>query len=225
MESMLKMMQESPYVWAVGMVLSIGLAIYFGVKGNKYQRITYTKKTNKLISLKKVAVKALHLYFNEEEITDVSVTRIAVWNSGNERIDAKDIVAIEPLRICIKEGCEKTTRILDCSVDYVSEASIFENANIPQIGLEKDYYPIPFDYIASSNGMIVQIIHTGEANDVYLDCHIKGGRKTIELVDESGFYTTMVDLNDLPIIRKFTKLLKKLKQETKVSKIQVAIYY
>lgn len=90
MESILKTLQESPYTWAILSlitIVSLIIAIYSWVNGKKFKRLTYTKKTNKLISLKNVAVDSLHLFFNKEEIMDVSITRLAVWNSGNDVAD------------------------------------------------------------------------------------------------------------------------------------------
>ena len=192
--SILKTMQESPYAWAILSlitIVSLLFGIYSWVSGKKFQRLTCTRKTNKLISLKNVAVDSLHLFFNKEEIMDVSITRFAVWNSGNERIDSKDIVASRMLRTGLKEGHKKDSRILNCSIDYVTDETIFGDINPDEIEYTSDTYSIPIDYLAPSDGMIIQIIHTGESTDLYMDCHIKGGKEFVEVSNDG-----------LPIIQK-----------------------
>ena len=189
MESILKTLQESPYTWAILSlitIVSLIIAIYSWVNGKKFKRLTYTKKTNKLISLKNVAVDSLHLFFNKEEIMDVSITRLAVWNSGNERIDSTDIVAKKPLTVGLVEGHETTSHILDCSIDYVTDETIFGDVDPSKIELMNDSYTIPFDYLAPSDGMIIQLVHTGSVSDLYLNCHIKGGQGFTE-VNNDGF--------------------------------------
>lgn len=184
MGSILKTMQESPYAWAILSlitIVSLLFGIYSWVSGKKFKRLTYTRETNKLISLKNVAVDSLHLFFNKEEIMDVSITRFAVWNSGNERIDSKDIVASRLLRTGLKEGHKKDSRILNCSIDYVTDDTIFGDINPAEIELVSDTYTIPIDYLAPSDGMIIQIVHTGDNDDLYMDCHIKGGKEFDEV--------------------------------------------
>lgn len=193
----LKTLQESPVAWAIlstAAFVSIFLAIYFGIKGNKYKRITYSKKTNKIVSLKNVGVESLRLFFNEKEIEDVSITRIAIWNSGNERIDSTDIVIKKPLKVRLKEGQRNTSHILDCSIDYITDESIFGNTDPAQIELINSTYTILFDYMAPSDGLILQVVHTGEADDIDVNCQIKGG-KSFDEVDNYGFLIKRKKLN------------------------------
>lgn len=189
MESIAEFLARNPYVTLTSVlvgIISLVYAIVSSIIGRKFKRITYTKKTNKIVSLKNVGVGSLHLLFNDEEITDVSITRIAVWNSGKEVIKPSDIVDSEPLRLCLREGCEKNTRILDCSIDYVIKKSVFKNNTIPSLSLDNKCYPITFQYLNSSFGMIIQIIHTGRASDIYMDCQIMGGKSIIEVENDGS---------------------------------------
>ena len=213
MESTLKAWQNSPYAWALLAlitVISLILAVYFGVKSNKYQRITYAKKTNKLVSLKNSAVKSLHLFYDKEEIMDASITRIVVWNSGNERIDSTDVVESEPLRVCIRDGFQKDTRILDCSITHITDKNIFYKHDPSKFKANGNTYELPFDYLPSEEGMIIQVIHTGESEGIAVDCSIKGGKRIIELeANSDGVFRTKININSVPVMRKLPHFIKK----------------
>lgn len=184
MESMVSFFNQNPYMSLISFLVGVSgvlLTVVFFAIGIKYKRLSYIKKTNNLVSLKNVAVDSLHLFFNKEEISDVSITRIAVWNSGNETIGKIDVVENEPLRVYVREGHEDTTRILDCSIVYETDKSNFGKYNPKEFRITDNNYEIPFDFMAKADGMIIQVIHTGESDDIYMDCHIKGGKDTTQV--------------------------------------------
>ena len=187
----LETLQNSPYAWAVlsiVAIISLILAIYFGVSANKVKRFYYYTKTNKLVSFNSDKPSSLHLFYDDTEIQDVSVTRIAVWNSGNDVINAADIVESEPLSIKIIDDKSDDIRILDSSIDYVSDGT-----NKFELSFSEDYREenedesrnykdvVNFDYAGKRDGFILQIIHTGNPSYIYLDCHIKGGQDIYEI--------------------------------------------
>lgn len=195
MEHMLETLQNSPYAWAalsLIAVISLILAIYFGISSKKVKRFYYFKKTNKLVSFNSNKPSSLHLFYDDTEIQDVSVTRIAVWNSGNEVINAEDLVESEPLSIKIIEGKKEDVKILDTSVEYVTdETNRFKFLACEDSKVEdkeedrtnKDV--VNFDYAGKHDGFILQIIHTGDPASIYLDCRIKGGQDICE-IDSRG---------------------------------------
>ncbi len=188
MESIANFFNQNPYMsfisFLVGITGVILTIVTFWI-GKKFKRITYTKKTNTIVSLNNVGVDSLRLFYKDEKISDVSITRIAVWNSGKETIEKENIVPRRPLKVCVKDASADDTRILDCSVDFLTDENIFEDKKPSNIDLEKSNYAIPFDFIDPDHGMIIQVIHTGNAEDIFMDCQIKGG-KDFELVNNDG---------------------------------------
>ena len=194
MEHMLETLQNSPYAWAalsLIAVISLILAIYFGISSKKVKRFYYFKKTNKLVSFNSNKPSSLHLFYDDTEIQDVSVTRIAVWNSGNDVINAEDIIESEPLSIKIIDGKEDDIRILDTSIEYVTDKT--NKFDIPcEVSTEENKDEsctyndvVNFDYAGTRDGFILQIIHTGNPDYIYMNCHIKGGKDIYE-IDSSG---------------------------------------
>ncbi len=230
MESTLRIWMNSPYSWALLAliaVISLILAIYFGLKSIRYQRFTYAKSTNKLVSLKNSTVKSLHLFFDKEEITDVSITKIAVWNSGNEKIDSIDVVESEPLRVCIREGYQDDTRLLDCSIIYETDRNIFYKQDPSSFKVIENIYEIPFDFMAPADGMVIQVIHTGDGEGVVADCSIKGGKKIIELeANSEGIFEPKVCTDSFPLMRKLPKWLQeRLGLHERISKFKAVSFY
>ena len=209
MENMLETLQNSPYAWAalsLIAVISLILAIYFGISSKKVKRFYYFKKTNKLVSFNSNKPASLHLFYDDIEVQDVSVTRIAVWNSGNEVINAEDLVESEPLSIKSIDGKSDDIRILDSSIEYVTDATnkfillASEESKVENKDEDHTYKEVVnFDYAGKRDGFILQIIHSGDLAPIYLDCRIKGGqdiceidsrgRKQYHLRDSDRFYS------------------------------------
>ena len=90
----------------------------------------------------------LHLYFGDKEIKDVFVTRIALWNSGNENIEYNDI-GESPLFVAIKKG--EDTSIMECRVDYKESGTKKCERDI------EGKYRIVFDQFLKNKGIILQL--------------------------------------------------------------------
>ena len=148
------------------------------------KRFSYYKKKYKVLDLSShylSNISSLYLTCNEEKITNVSITitRIALWNSGTEDITEEKIVKERPLILGVKEG--SSARILDCSVYYrTDEYNMLKPQKLS--GRDGDNkYKLSFEYIEKRGGVILEVIHTGYADDLYMDCHIKGGEGIIEI--------------------------------------------
>ncbi len=214
MEHILETLQNSPYAWAalsLITVISLILAIYFGISSKKVKRFYYFKKTNKLVSFNSNKPSSLHLFYDDTEIQDVSVTRIAVWNSGNDVINAEDLVESEPLSIKNKKY-EDDFKILDTSIEYVTDKTNdfkllpmknskddSEHEKHSEDDSEHEKHSeddsehenlllegtVKFNYVEKRDGFILQVVHTGSPDNIYLDCRIKGGQNIYE-IDKRG---------------------------------------
>lgn len=136
----------------------------------KFKRCSFLKKTISLIVLTNYKPKALHLCFGDKEINDVIVTRIAVWNSGTETING------ESDKVFITTKNEEETSILDCKVEDI-ESGRFKTIKKDR----KEKYFLPLNGLREKEGYILQIVHTGDANNLLLDFQIVEGKRTIEI--------------------------------------------
>jgi len=96
----------------------------------------------------------LDIQYGEQKIENLTVSKIAFWNNGNETIDGKDI-AIPPF---ILPTDATTTKLLDAKIIKTSTVGnrfeIHKKTNDPILLLQ-------FDYLDPQQGVVIQIIHTG----------------------------------------------------------------
>ena len=154
---------------------------YFFYWSQKFKRFSIFKKTNILAYLTEYEPDALRLYYDDKEIRDVSVTRIALWNSGTETIHSSEKPDDGMLSISIKDGSKIS--ILDCSVEYVMNPGDYykQDVFVSPKKIEDDRFILLFDQIKRNNGLILQVIHTGSARNLQLSFDIERGRATIEI--------------------------------------------
>ena len=213
MEDILRTLQNSPYSWIILSlitIISLGFSVYIWIISKRYKKLTYTKKTNRLASFYKFKPEAIQLLYDGREISDLAITRIALWNSGNEVIKASDLVSEQLITIKAdnQEKEDFSFSLLDCSIAFETERT-----NKFRLELEtKDTAPetssvlpiITFDYVEQKDGIIIQLVHTGSAQSIYLDGHIMGG-DGINEINLDG--TEYIELKPTSIRFKFLKLL------------------
>lgn len=167
----IKKLMENPYAWAVlsmCTIVALIFAIYTWFAGKKKKEISYFKSTFKVVKAGKSVIPKLDLLYDGQNIDDLTITKYAIWNSGNEVLNWSDIVIVSPLRIICNNA-----KILDVQIIEQSDET-----NAFKILDKKDnYVKIEFDYVNINDGIVIQILHTGDAADIDVDCRIKGGRK------------------------------------------------
>lgn len=104
-----------------------------------------------------------------QTVEHLMVTNIAFWNAGKETIRDGDISPTEPIRIRAGEDVE----ILEARVLQLSN----ERAAI-RVSQPFPYYAeINFLYLEKGDGLVVQVIHTGNsASDIHLEGKIIGAK-------------------------------------------------
>ena len=174
----------------------IVLINYFLYRTQKFRRYTFLKQTNQLLMLTDYKPDSLHLYFGDKEIKNVYVTRIALWNSGNMAIEYADA------EVSISIENEEESSILECSVDY---------KKVGTKELKRDSegrYRLIFDNFVEKEGIILQVVHTGDANNLSLDFQINKGKRTIEI--DKNNHILSVNGEKIWIRRIWAKIVSKL---------------
>lgn len=169
----LEELMGNPYAWlilSVCTVFSVIYAIYAGVKGKEKKEISYIVNTHEIVQAGKNMIPEFQISYRGQTIDDLTVTRFAIWNSGNRLLNSNDIVDTKPLSITSNDDGPD---ILDASIIKRSEES-----NKFTIDKKSAHCAeLQFDYIDKQDGIIVQILHTGSAKNISLSTLIKGGKK------------------------------------------------
>lgn len=168
----LQKLMENPYAWAVlsiCTIIALIFTIYTWIVGRKRKEIACFYNTLEIVKAGKNIVPKLELLYEGIEIDDLTVTKYAIWNSGNEVLYWSDIVATKSLKVISNEK----VKILDAQILVKSdETNLFEI-----IETKDNYVNMSFDYLDVKDGIVLQILHTGEATDLNVECRIKGGKK------------------------------------------------
>ena len=174
-------LMQNPHAWAILSVCTIGafiFAIYTWFVGKKKKEISYVYSTYEIIKMGNSVIPGVQLLYHGKDIADLTITRYAIWNSGNEVLNSTDIVATKQLSIiCTKN----TNRILDAKIVKQSDET-----NLFTVNQKNDTcIEVTFDYVAKHDGIILQVLHTGTAIDLKVDCKIKGGNDLKNLSPQS----------------------------------------
>lgn len=166
---MLEKLMNNPYAWLFLSVLSI-FSVIFGVwtwlAGKQRKEISIQCKSDILIKAGKNQIKKLDVLYDGNPIADLTSSKFYIWNSGNQVLQKTDIVAARPITIRAKKA-----NLLDVMVLRMSDPT-----NAFQINtVSEQEAKVDFEYVESGDGVLVQVLHTGNFLDLEFDCKIKGG--------------------------------------------------
>jgi hypothetical protein len=155
--------------FAVGVVgLAVAIVIY--ALSRRYKRIWYDVRSFALVERERSTVPGLEVTFEKKPVDALTISKACFWNSGNEALRYGDFAPTQPL--LIKVG--NKVQILEASIVQTSSKNC--RCEIERAG--RNSYAIKFDFLDPSDGLVVQIAHTGMASeDVNVTGHIVGGGK------------------------------------------------
>lgn len=156
-------------------VLSIVMAIVFYLKSRKYKKVKVVHRTINLLRKNSEKIDGLEIRYQGLNTPNISITKIAFWNCGNETINGSDITISSPLIIRSRNG----VNLLESKIIYTknesNELRLNEIENGKQVALQ-------FDYIDKNEGCVIQILHTGETS---YDIELVGTIKSIGKIDSN----------------------------------------
>lgn len=158
-------------------IIGIILAIVFYFKGKKSKKPYYLMKSFNIISDNfGNRIEDIEILFKGQKIKDLTVTKIVIWNSGNETINKSDIPETTKFGI----GAKEEIKIYDIEIIENTDTA----NNITLINHEQKYL-IDFDFIDPNQGIIIKVTHSGKSSeDIIVDGRVKGG---FELEQKNGF--------------------------------------
>lgn len=143
----------------LGIILSlIGfiLAYIFYRRSLNRPRLAYAYDSIQVIGRNSSFASELKIIYCDKEVERVTKSVVIIWNYGDATIEGDKVVSSDPLRIRTLEGSE----ILNVSVD---KATRDVNRFSVSVEVEKqNEVKCSFDYLDPSDGVVIDILHTGE---------------------------------------------------------------
>lgn len=140
-------------IGALGVIIGLLSIVYF----RKYKKPSYILKTMKF-ETKKGKNPKLKILYEDNPVEILSLSRVAIFNDGNQAIRGSDIARRDPLRIITS----RDFRVFDPEFFYIkNEANDFSLEESE----EGNVININFDYMNGGDGCIVQFLHDGATSD------------------------------------------------------------
>jgi hypothetical protein len=142
----------------------IGIVLY--VRGKREKRPRYTVRSTTLVEGLTSRYSGLEMRFGGDPISNLTSSRLALWNAGRETIQRQDLAAGDPTRVELPEG----VTLLDVLILHVST-----QGNEVAVEKKENILNISFEYIDHDQGAVLQLLHDGlETDKVRLLGSVKG---------------------------------------------------
>lgn len=135
-------------------VMSIVLSFFFYFKSKKVKKPVYMLRTVNLVRENVRKINTVDILYGGEKVDNLSITKIALWNEGRETVKGSDVAENSPIRLGIDGDCH----FLDAEIIYQKKAS---NGFAVSISEDRKFVDIKFDYFDFEQGMVLQVLHTG----------------------------------------------------------------
>jgi len=111
--------------------------------------------------------------YKDQEAINVTVTKIALWNTSSLRLENNEIAPLHPITVSINDEYQ----ILDILILKQSN----ENSQFTPNVINATSYVIDFEYMNSNEGCVIQVVHTApNENYISLQCELKNGTQIIK---------------------------------------------
>lgn len=123
MYKILENMQNNPYAWGILAILTIVSIIYAVITNRankKVKKLVYDGYSYNIVRLTDMEIGDLNIVYDGENVNDITITKIVLWNSGNEFIEEKDFSSINSLSVKGDEKCN----ILNASILVESDSIV-----------------------------------------------------------------------------------------------------
>ena len=176
-------------------MLSIVVSIYLYRKSRKRKKPVFDKRSINVISDTIQQIGEIDVTFKGSKIENLTVTKVAFWNDGNDTINDTDQAPTDTLKIAISEDYN----ILESEVIFQSNYTNNIKANISNNQID-----ISFDYLDPNQGGIIKFVHTGKkSSDIDLTGTFKGANK-LKRVNSGLFNIGASIVLPLPMIGKLS---------------------
>lgn len=152
------------YVFGIASVLGAILAIVFYTRPRRLRDISWAIRTTNLITNNVAVIPELEITYEGHSVSNLSVSKLLLWNRGAETIKKDDIAVADPLRIEAKGEVRMLKGTKITSNNEACQCQVIEEGNPKWLRIE-------FAFLDKQQGMVLQIIHTGKTSE---DILLKG---------------------------------------------------
>ncbi len=141
----------------VGVLIGALIAWLAYIKTRNRKRLSWGYSCDELLGLDNAAIPSgLEVRFEDTPIPRLSRTLVFIWNSAEQTIRKDDVV--EPIRISV---CGDEDKVLRATTLRVTRDICNVKAEIARP--DRDDVHVEFAYLDQQDGVVIEILHTGEA--------------------------------------------------------------
>jgi hypothetical protein len=184
-EQWLKSISSNPWFLAGGYatgILGLYLRIKSAIKSARKRKIPSYKVNSINVISGNHLMDNLQVTFKDAEIKSLTVSKVAIWNSGRETINASDIPEADPIHISPNLSDDAINQIYQNEIYNVEILSVTNHVNNIQVQPNTlvNGYAITFDYLDFKEGVLLKIIHSGKSSkDIFVGGTVKGFGKIV----------------------------------------------
>lgn len=160
-------------------VLGIILAYYFYCKGKSTKELYYEINSFNLIGKNlKEKISDIQILYKDNRIKYLTISKIAVWNSGNKTVWDNEIPENNKIRISICNSYD----ILECEIIQNDDL----DTNLTLTKIDNKNLELNFKFLEPNKGFMLKIIHTSiTSNDLNVKGRVIGG-SDIKRINDIG---------------------------------------
>ncbi|WYL96655.1 MAG: hypothetical protein HEQ35_25160 [Gloeotrichia echinulata IR180] len=158
----------NPLFQFLGFLIGL-LGTYITIRYNRTKKLSYSFRSFSLIDVTD-PLPLLKIHYDNEEIKRLTITRLLVWNSGNDTIEFAER---DFLKVLLNDQNPSQNFLRS---DVIQQPNNYEIKTICKFSeVEINVKNL---YLNSNEGVIIQITHTGELHEnIDIKCKIKGIKK------------------------------------------------
>lgn len=190
---MLDTLKDNSIIWLIVTIcgiLGFPIGILSILKKDK-KELSYAVSSYEIIKAGLNKQLPFSIFYDNEVVENLSVSKIAIWNSGNQLLQMNDFVENKQLTI----SWNKDITVLDISL--LSETDSDNKCSLKHVG---NNLFIEFDYLSSKDGLIIQIYHDKNIANFLVTAKIKGGKEIKKCYNEK------YNSHDAEYVKKYDKI-------------------
>ncbi|MFV9927887.1 MAG: hypothetical protein AB8U91_05275 [Candidatus Midichloria sp.] len=118
----------------------------------------------------------IEIFFLGKKVEKLHKTLIYMWNSGNQIVKSEDLKTIDRLKISTEESAKILSVNIVKSTRDVINFSLMKN---------NEEYEVNFDYLDPTDGVVIEILHTGEPENLTFSGTVMGILQRIGSIDKN----------------------------------------
>lgn len=172
-DMIIKTIVSSPYFGAIGFVIaliSLIYSFYITRRDRKIKSLFSSIMSTNLINDTEKVYNKLEIKYEDNLVSNFTVTKVLIKNIGTDVIRANDISQNNPLIITI---VDENITMLDCNIVTTTNS----NNNFVLSIIDQFHILIKFEYIDPNDSVVIQLLHTGKnSNSIKLSGVVIGSK-------------------------------------------------